>query len=75
MLRPAGEGPDLSSNDVSDARLLRPWSALSPSEQLALRERYGRYLETLPPTCDLGTKMERFRDWLALEGVELDRLG
>jgi hypothetical protein len=64
----------MSSTDLSVATPRRRWSELPADEQLALRERYGRYLDTLPPTCDLGTKMDRFRDWLALQGVDLDRL-
>jgi len=36
---------------------------------LRLREDYGRYLDSLPPTCDLETKTERFRAWLAERGV------
>lgn len=50
--------------------VLRPWDALSPGEQLALREAYGRYLDELPPTCDLRTKEQRFRAWLAEQGVD-----
>jgi len=47
----------------------RDWDGLSADEQLALREAYGRYLDTLPPTCDLSTKLERFRQWLAERGI------
>lgn len=50
----------------------RPWETLSPEEQLALREEYGHYLDTLPPTCSLETKLERFRHWLAEKGVSYD---
>ena len=49
---------------------LRPWSNLSPEEQLTLREAYGHYLDTLPPTCDLDSKVARFRRWLAEQGVD-----
>ena len=48
---------------------LRPWRGLAAQEQLALREAYGHYLDSLPPTCDLQTKVERFRAWLAERGV------
>jgi hypothetical protein len=48
---------------------LRDWQALSTQEQLVLREDYGRYLDSLPPTCDLDTKIERFRRWLAERGI------
>jgi hypothetical protein len=55
-----------------DALQLKPWADLSPEEQLALREAYGRYLDTLPPTCDLEVKLDRFRAWLAERGVRFD---
>ena len=51
---------------------LRAWEGLSAAEQLRLREEYGRYLDTLPPTCDLGVKVDRFRSWLAERGVRFD---
>lgn len=46
-----------------------PWDDLDEPRQLELREAYGHYLDTLPPTCDLGTKTERFSAWLAEQGV------
>lgn len=49
---------------------LRPWEALSPEQQLRLREAYGHYLDTLPPSCSMETKIERFRHWLAERGVK-----
>ena len=49
---------------------LLPWDTLSAEEQLRLREAYGHYLDGLPPSCDLATKQQRFRDWLAGQGVE-----
>ena len=55
-----------------DALQLKPWADLSHEEQLALREEYGRYLDTLPPTCDMDRKLERFRIWLAERGVRFD---
>jgi hypothetical protein len=48
---------------------LREWSDIPATEQVALREAYGHYLDTLPPTCDLDTKLDRFRRWLAERGV------
>jgi hypothetical protein len=48
---------------------LKEWDDLSPQEQLALREAYGHYLDTLPPTCSMDEKNERFRLWLAEQGV------
>ena len=43
---------------------LRDWRSLEPDEQTALRVEYGYYLDTLPPTCSLEAKIERFRRWL-----------
>jgi SNF2 family DNA or RNA helicase len=54
---------------------LKSWADLTAEQQLRLREEYGRYLDTLPPTCDLGTKLERFRRWLAERGVRFDDAG
>lgn len=52
------------------AEPLRQWNDLSAEQQLALREAYGHYLDSLPPTCDLETKIERFKRWLAEQGVD-----
>lgn len=50
---------------------LRDWDRLSPEEQTALRVEYGYWLDRLPPTCSLQTKVERFRTWLREEkGVD-----
>jgi hypothetical protein len=57
----------MSEPDLVD---LRPWAALSAEDQLRLREAYGHYLDSLPPTCDLRTKEQRFREWLKGQGVE-----
>jgi hypothetical protein len=57
----------MSEPDLAE---LRPWEQLSSDRQLALREAYGRYLDGLPPTCDLATKEQRFRAWLAEQGVD-----
>jgi hypothetical protein len=54
----------------SGAQRLRPWDKLPEDEQLRLREAYGHYLDGLPPTCDLRTKAQRFREWLAEQGVD-----
>ena len=51
---------------------LRDWEALSATEQLQLREAYGHYLDSLPPTCDLQTKLARFTAWLAEHGVRYE---
>ncbi len=43
----------------------RRWQDLSPEEPLQLREAFGRYLDSLPPTCSMESKVARFRQWLA----------
>ena len=49
----------------------RDWNDLSQDEQLAVREEYGHYLDSLPPTCSMETKIERFRTWLReRKGIE-----
>ncbi|WP_078118264.1 hypothetical protein [Thiosocius teredinicola] len=53
-----------------DDKTARDWNDLDGDEQIALREAYGHYLDSLPPTCDLDTKIERFRRWLAERGIE-----
>ncbi|MFM1891583.1 MAG: hypothetical protein RLZ44_660 [Pseudomonadota bacterium] len=54
---------------------LRDWTRLRPDEQLALREAFGRYLDSLPPTCSLETKIARFQRWLAERGVHYEHPG
>jgi len=58
-----------AASDPSPVPGLTPWNDLDKARQLQLREDYGRYLDSLPPTCDLDTKTERFRAWLAERGV------
>jgi hypothetical protein len=48
---------------------LTPWDSLPEDRQLELREQYGRYLDALPPTCSLDSKIERFRRWLRERGI------
>ena len=49
---------------------LRPWDRLDAREQTDLRVAFGHYLDRLPPTCSLETKVERFRTWLREGGVD-----
>lgn len=50
---------------------VRDWNSLSPDEQTRLRVEYGHWLDRLPPTCSMQTKIERFRGWLRDEkGVD-----
>ena len=58
--------------DRPNAPVLKHWADFTPEQQLRLREEYGRYLDTLPRTCDLGVKLDRFRAWLADRGVRFD---
>ncbi|WP_058555744.1 hypothetical protein [Thiohalocapsa sp. ML1] len=48
----------------------RDWAALEDAEQTELRVAFGHYLDALPPTCSLDTKIERFRTWLAARGID-----
>lgn len=48
----------------------RDWHSLSDDEQTSLRVAFGHYLDSLPPTCSLDTKIERFRGWLAERGID-----
>ena len=57
---------------MNEPRALREWTELDTTVQLALREAYGHYLDTLPPTCSLDTKIERFKRWLAERGVRYE---
>ena len=54
----------------SGERELRPWDSLDTEEQTDLRVAFGRYLDTLPPTCSLKTKVQRFRRWLQDHGID-----
>jgi hypothetical protein len=57
---------------VAEPDLLRDWSDLKVEEQIALREAYGHYLDSLPPTCSVEAKIERFRRWLAERDVRYE---
>jgi hypothetical protein len=61
--------PDRSENPDPRGEL-RAWTELEEPEQTRLRIAFGHYLDTLPPTCSLETKIERFRHWLAARGVD-----
>jgi hypothetical protein len=56
-----------------NASKLTNWSQLPSQEQLRLREEYGHYLDRLPPTCSMETKIERFRQWLLERGVVYEK--
>ena len=48
---------------------MKRWSDLSGEDQLALRMAYDAATGTLPGTCSLDEKIQRFSDWLAGQGV------
>jgi hypothetical protein len=56
-----------STYTAADQSCLREWGLLEHEEQTAIRIEYGRYLDSLPPTCSMETKIERFRSWLRQE--------
>ncbi len=47
---------------------LKPWRSLSSEQQVQIQVEYGHYLDSLPPTCSLETKIERFQHWLVERG-------
>ncbi len=48
---------------------MKRWSDLSPEDQFSLRLDYDKEAGTLPGTCSLDQKIQRFSDWLAGRGV------
>lgn len=48
----------------------KEWNDLGSDEQTRLLVEYGHYLDQLPPTCSMETKVERLRRWLAERGIE-----
>ena len=45
------------------------WKYLERDEQVRLREAFGHYLDSLPPSRSLDMKIARFDDWLRLQGI------
>jgi hypothetical protein len=45
------------------------WNQLSSERQTEPRIEYGHFLDSLPPTCSLETRIERFSRWLQERGV------
>ena len=54
---------------MSDPKDLTPWEQLSSERQTELRLAYGHYLDTLPATYSLETKIEHFRNRLHELGI------
>ena len=48
------------------------WECLERDEQIKLREEFGYYLDTLPPTCSLDMKIARFKEWLSQKGIHIE---
>ena len=55
--------------DAAGPAEMIPWDELPDDRRLQLRIAFGHYLDTLPPTCSLESKIERFRHWLDQRGV------
>jgi hypothetical protein len=53
-----------------DSTSLQHWDGLDADTQTQLRIAFGHYLDGLPPTCSLETKVARFRAWLASRGID-----
>ena len=53
---------------MTDSVELTPWEHLSGQQQTELRVANGNYLDTQSLTCSLTTKIERFRQWLLIQG-------
>lgn len=54
---------------MSFGKSLKSWSALTPQEQLALRQDYQAEIDKQPLTCSIDEKVARFTAWLAERGV------
>ena len=51
----------------------RRWQDLNEDEQLQLRESFGHYLDSLPPTCSMESKIARFQQWLAQREIVFEQ--
>ena len=49
------------------------WESLDRDEQIKLREEFGYYLDSLPPTCSLDMKIARFNEWLSDRGISFEK--
>lgn len=58
----------MPSNDSTTPR--RDWNDLELDEQTRFLEEYGHYLDSLPPTCSMETKIDRLKRWLAGRGID-----
>jgi hypothetical protein len=60
---------DMAKAPDSNGPRLTDWESLPVDRQLELKVAFGWYLDALPPTCSLETKIERFRAWLRERGI------
>lgn len=48
---------------------MQDWDSLSKERRIELQIAYGHYLDQLSSTCSMLEKNERFRLWLADQGI------
>ncbi len=53
--------------------MMTDWRHLERDEQIRLREAFGHYLDTLPPSCSLDMKIARFQEWLSRRGIRYEQ--
>ncbi len=58
-----------ADNKSDSAKQLIHWDDLDKEQKTTLLVEYGYYLDTLPPTCSLQSKNERFAQWLAEKNI------
>ena len=58
---------------MSDSATLTSWSDLPEARQQELLAAYQAELDAQPPTCSLETKVVRFANWLAGQGVAFSK--
>jgi hypothetical protein len=61
-------------NNTTGTTELTASNQLSSERHTRLRIEYGHYLESLPSTCSLETRIERFRSWLQERDIRLEAL-
>lgn len=63
---------DPNAANHADPTAPRRWSALDVDAQTGLQIAFGHWLDGLPPTCAMATKVARFKGWLRERGVIYD---
>lgn len=51
---------------------MNEWEDLDRDEQIRLREAFGYYLDSLPPTCSLDMKIAQFKAWLSEQNIHIE---